>query len=389
GTVRIANATAAHGSDTFAVAGIEAPIEIHARAMPAGWTFAAGTLDARARAISGTLGGMPVRAREVTLASARPIARGFDLGTLRWTATELAFGELRLAGAAGTVDDQRTVRWHAVAARWHEVRATSPVGTISARRVVGWRAPLVRWREVRIVDVESTITTRELRWRAREASHEGAHLIDPEGTVALDHGEHALAWRRAVAGPLELGHGEIALRTVSGGVQLGRVSVQAYGGQLALAQPGWITVGQPLDLAVHGLQLHDTLRALGLRRIDGRGLLDGHLELHATATGWELGRASLHSRGVGSLRAIDIAWLQAAAKLATTERFGLHHRIAGALADFDYAHLAIELGPRGARPELRVALRGRGKRVWQDLDLVFNVRGVHSTIRHLSHRAPG
>ena len=55
----------------------------------------------------------------------------------------------------------------------------------------------------------------------------------------------------------------------------------------------------------------------------------------------------------------------------------------GALADFEYRKLALQLAPSVSGPMMRIELHGHGRRVAQEVDLIVNVRGLRDAARVL------
>lgn len=202
-----------------------------------------------------------------------------------------------------------------------------------------------------------------------------APAVSVRGTVAVK--------SAAVGGMLAVDdvHVPFTLRATTAGVTVAvaRASASALGGELA-SEPFAITRGAPTDITVRasGLDLGRTLAALGHGRVHGTGALDGELVVRVAAGDWSIASAGLRTRDRGTIGVADAALRDRLAKLDSP--FAVHQRIAGALADFAYDTLTAELGARTANPELRVTLRGHGRRNAQQLDLVLGVRGVRDVV---------
>jgi hypothetical protein len=64
----------------------------------------------------------------------------------------------------------------------------------------------------------------------------------------------------------------------------------------------------------------------------------------------------------------------------------LRDRIVGALSDFDYTHLDLDLTERHGRLSLRADLRGAGHRVPQELSVALRVRGLERLASRLEQQ---
>lgn len=133
-----------------------------------------------------------------------------------------------------------------------------------------------------------------------------------------------------------------------------------------------------LALRAHGSEI--TVRADGVRleqllagspRVTGSGIVDGTLTVQRRAGDWQLSRADLRARAPGTLRLTDPALREQIAK--SQAPFAVHAAIATALGDFRFASLSARLE---AADKLTVAMRGRGRRNQQELDMKINVRGA-------------
>lgn len=117
---------------------------------------------------------------------------------------------------------------------------------------------------------------------------------------------------------------------------------------------------------VHGVPLDRVLRAASRDRVHGSGLLDGELVFAVDDGELALVGGGLAARAPGRLVA------PALAPPATTD-LALYRRIAGALADFAYSRLTVQVVDG---PFLQLSLEGRGRRVAQPLAIDVNVRGL-------------
>lgn len=252
-----------------------------------------------------------------------------------------------------------TLRWSASAARIGGAELRAPSGTLVARRT--------------------------LRWRAAEARWAGMRVRDPAGTVELGgSARHTATWTAITGpGPIELDAGELRVHRSQAGWSVDGGRAHALGGEL-VAEPAAAAPDRPFELVIHarGLELHRVLGAVARGHADGSGALDGELALRIAGAGVALQRAVLRARPRGTLQLSDPAWRAQAS--ASAAGFALHQRIAATLADFEYLQLAAALHPAGSDPDLQITVRGRGKRIAQDLDLTINLRGLRSAARRLS-----
>ncbi|MGE5181700.1 MAG: YdbH domain-containing protein [Acidobacteriota bacterium] len=140
--------------------------------------------------------------------------------------------------------------------------------------------------------------------------------------------------------------------------------------------PVTVALGRPTELAFHvrGLALARVLPA----QLQATGTLDGELAIRIDRDGASLRAGTFCARAPGRIRVTDTSWLP--------DGDGLKHRLAGTLADFAYAQLAIDLAPRGSDPDIRLAIRGHGAAIPQQLDLVVNLHGARDVAQRLIPR---
>ncbi len=127
--------------------------------------------------------------------------------------------------------------------------------------------------------------------------------------------------------------------------------------------------GQMLELVtkLHGVPLDRVLRATTKDRVRATGLLDGELVFTLDAGELALVGGSLAARAPGHLRTASLAGKGDASGIA------VQRRIADTLADFRYSQLTLSVG---GDADLRLSVRGRGRRVAQAIDVDVNVRGL-------------
>ncbi|HEU0035614.1 MAG TPA: YdbH domain-containing protein [Kofleriaceae bacterium] len=355
------------------------PARLHATHASTGWQLSSELLELAAATVTVKLGRDRLRAETVTVTSSESIVVGNAIArprSLHWTARRVDVGGARLDRATGSLDARGAIAWHAASLRWRELVAEQLAGTIATDHRIAWRATRASWRDVRASELGGSIdpAARSVAWHARELRRDDVIVREPSGTSRGE--RHVLAWHGVDAAAWSLGAGTVTLD--AGAIESG--SVHAYGATLAVAAPAqW---GGVVALRVRDLPLAELVHRLGGDRVAGRGVLDGELAIRIAGTGWEVERATLATRGPGTLRVRDIAWVDRVVADHAKSPFALHERIAGALADFELERLSLVLAPRGTEPDLRIAVQGRGRRVPQVLDLVFNICGVRDTARH-------
>ena len=261
----------------------------------------------------------------------------------------------------------RTMRWRAAEARTASIVIEQPSGTIRTARDGSLRA---------------------VRWAAPAARWSGARFARPAGHLEVATMRSRATWARVKGpGPLVLGRGEVVFRTKARQVRIDHGHVEAAGGRVSMgAFVANLDEPRPLVVRARGLQLARVLAVVGRGRVDGAGTLDGTLELRLDDAGASLTSAILKTRGAGNLRVRDPGLRTRLTSQLSTTSLDIHQRIIGALVDFDYAHVSAALAPPGTDPEIRIAVRGRGRRAQrQALDLTFNVRGVRDAVDRLVH----
>ena len=167
------------------------------------------------------------------------------------------------------------------------------------------------------------------------------------GEVARGTGRGRLAWSA---------HDPIAF-------ELDAAHLQIFGGEVT-ADPFILQAGTNATLHVHGVDLARLLALVGRNRVTATGALDGELVVHA-GDGLTITRGKLHARRGGVLHVIGLS---------------LDERISATLADFAYEQLSVTVRPPGTDPDIELAMRGRGQRVDQELDLNVNLRGVRDVV---------
>ncbi len=311
-------------------------------------------------------------------------------GGLQMAATEplVARASEAVLDAAGTrlIAIRPGITVPAAAAR-AVIRSTGVSVTRGGPHLMSWQADEMRWQGARVRQPSGTYVRRArvLQWHARQARWSGMRLDELRGSIDLDlsRGTHALAWG-AVTGPGDLaaGQGELAVRIEQGRLHLERGNIAALGGVLSVV-PAVTRLDAPLTLVLRArsIQLARLLDATSRGRLEGTGALDGEIALGVDRSGWSVTGGSLRARSAGTLRVSDAGVRQ---WFSSPPDFAVHRRIAGALADFRYQALAAVFHPHGPGPELQLTVRGRGVHVPQDLDLVFNVRGVTRFVRRIA-----
>jgi hypothetical protein len=156
-------------------------------------------------------------------------------------------------------------------------------------------------------------------------------------------------------------------------VRVGKSSLAAADAKLAVSpvitlHPGW--PHWRVDLAWSGVELGPALAAASRGRISGSGSLAGELAFRGDGTDVQLVRGFALAQRGGELRITDPA-LRASLVSSFRDRLAIQQRLAATLSDFAYSTLAMTFGPD---PLIQISIRGRGKRVAQDLTLAVNFR---------------
>jgi hypothetical protein len=213
-------------------------------------------------------------------------------------------------------------------------------------------------------DVSGNLSTLDLRLRGT-ATLASADLHAPLATaelagLTLPFSVHARGGAIAEDAPLV--------------VQIARAAIVTGGKRVPIAPAITLHAGWPrwsANVAWTGLDLAVALPAATRGRVTGTGVVDGELVFRGDRTSVALSAGAAIARAGGELRLSDVAITTALATHVADHPRALHHRIAGALADFHFASLALAFG---ADPDVRISLAGRGNRVPQELDLTINVR---------------
>lgn len=191
----------------------------------------------------------------------------------------------------------------------------------------------------------------------------------------------ARAERVVVADIVELTNASVPFRfATADGLHVSAVA-SAYGGTLTLDPLVIDDAGSELTIHARGLDLARVFRAVGHGHVSGTGSVDGALALRLDSQRAVVDHASFRSRA-GTIRVLDE---RLAGRVAQQSKLAVHERIAAALRDFQFDQLSVELAPRETNPELRVALRGRGRRNHQELDIAIMMRGVRLAAQRLLH----
>jgi hypothetical protein len=296
------------------------------------------------------------------------------------------------AGARVAVVDvaleQRVVDLGALAATFGGVRTVTGRGSLAlaGRVALGPGGPRG---SLRASLAEGTVSAGALEVHGLAGEVALAGLFPP---VAV--GEQGLSFAGGRAGPLAVGAGSIGL-ILDGERTAARVAVSVGGGEV-ITSPIALSAAQPTSVRVtlDGVELHDVAPALTSGRVRGSGRIDGHAVAVVApgAAAAQLESAQLHGRGGGRLALRDAGALAGAVTVtapgapADLDVPGLvRRRVAGALADFEYSRLAVELRRDGADLNLVADLRGIGRRVPQEVALHLRARAIH----HLVRRALG
>lgn len=310
---------------------------------------------------------------DALVASGTLHARRARVDRVRLTNVEVPFVVTSTRAAAGTIEARwqpRELRARTLAARW----GTREVSALNvATTAVPWGATL------RLGEQPRFEVTQRRPWRVavKRARVAGAFLNEASIVLHLGRGitTASLRWRDAQLGAIALGGGEVGLVRSGAGAVITRGAVRAYGGEVALARK--TRLDAPLALTVSGVEL-DRLLSRFSAHVQGAGRLDGSILVRAG----EVERIALVSRS-GTLQIGDRRWVRQAAARIASGRVAVAERVGGALADFEYRKLAIQLAPSVSGPMVRIELDGHGRRVAQEVDLIVNVRGLRDAARVL------
>jgi len=156
-------------------------------------------------------------------------------------------------------------------------------------------------------------------------------------------------------------------------VRVGKSSLAAADATLSVTpiitlHPGW--PHWRVDIGWSGVELGPALAAASHGRISGTGSLSGELAFRGDGTDVRLVRGFALAQRGGELRITDPE-LRASLVSAFRDRLAIQQRLAATLSDFAYSTLAMTFG---ADPMIHISIRGRGKRVAQDLTLAVNFR---------------
>ncbi|MDB4960611.1 MAG: hypothetical protein JWP01_610 [Myxococcales bacterium] len=310
---------------------------------------------------------------------------------LTWTAPKLEWAGIRLTGASGTFEPlTEVVHWRATRVNREELAFHAASGTVTGTQLA-WRADRASWRDAGVVGVRGSVDLERGigRWTARNGRWGRSRFTAPGGVVDLDPSRADRVEWRTMSGPygVELGAGSLRYRGTRGGIRIEHGTVAAAGGQLDV-QPVTVPDEAPTDvlLRARGLSLGELAAKVGRGRMRATGVVDGEITLHVGGAGCSLKRGLLRTRGHGTVQIGDGGLRSRLAASASTPGLAVHHRVAAALADFQYSQVIAVLGAPGAGPDLRVVTRGRGNRVPQDLDLVITIRGVRDAADRFSRR---
>ncbi len=213
----------------------------------------------------------------------------------------------------------------------------------------------------------------------RDPSRNG-WLAEAKGQVVVDARSKLTATGsaridRVDVGPVELANLSVPFSYDERGLRLS-ATASAFGGELVV-DPFVVDRAGDVVVRARGLQLAEVLRLT--RHASGSGTLDGQLALRVGDGGWSLRDGELHTRAPGRLSVKDAGLVTSKSPIA------VHERIANALGDFELAALSLTLAPAGTDKDLRVSLRGRGRRNHQELDVAVGIRGA----RDLASQLPG
>lgn len=309
-----------------------------------------------------------------------------------WQAARVAVAQATLIRATGTLSLDRTISWRAQSGQWRKILVDQPEGEVRGGDVelraaaAQWgelridaprarsrsggfelQAARGRWRDVELVALDARSSANVVTWRVGEVIR-GADAVH-EVTGTTHDATHSIAWRAGRSGPLAFGAGELGLAT-SDGLRLERATVTAYGGQLTLANP--TALDEPFVVDVRAVRLGALVS-----NVSSRATADGVLDGRIVVRHGELESVKLASQR-GAFRLGEPAWVEDAVARITAGQVALTGRVGGALADFRYDRLGLVLQNGDA---LRVELRGVGRRVPQELDLIINIRGLRPAAR--------
>ncbi|HJL17187.1 MAG TPA: YdbH domain-containing protein [Sandaracinaceae bacterium LLY-WYZ-13_1] len=203
-------------------------------------------------------------------------------------------------------------------------------------------------------------------------------------------GDARLSWRGLHAAGFALGgRGTARLRIEpSGAIAVSRFTQHVAGGRVALAP-------FRVDADTDALRLRARARDLALGRIleettggraSGEGRLDGALQVtwRREAGSLAFGPGRLRARGPGHFHVGDPAMLATVGDWARgLSGSMIVRRVLGALADFDYRRLELDLASPRADDRLTARLAGAGRTVGQEVDLTLRVRGLRTAVRRI------
>jgi hypothetical protein len=196
----------------------------------------------------------------------------------------------------------------------------------------------------------------------------GSIVANVEGNLtSLDlRGDATVRAARLIGGPLTATDVALPVTFESSAAHVRGGQATAMGGALSIDGRVSIDGSADVTIAANGLRLDDMLKPT--RRLSGTGLIDGSVHLVRSAAGWTLTSGELHARDAGTVHVTDRAWRERV--VAARAPLAVHAAIGEALLDFQYDSLTASLGDE----QLQVAIRGRGTRNHQALDITV---GVH------------
>jgi hypothetical protein len=269
----------------------------------------------------------------------------------------------KITPRGGTLDIRVTVR-EPVERGW----------TVAARG----RVVLGKQVELEAAHVDVTMPHRSLGRATVENTTLSADASGNLSTLAIES-------RGTVRGNVEIGGVSITNATADfsfdrKGLRVSSLRAHTAGGMLTVDP--FVIGPAPTDLVIHARGLELAALAEPTEHVTGTGLVDGELSFQLADSGVAVRRASLRARRGGTLQIRDSKLRERLARMESP--LAIHVAIANALADFQFSELSVELGPKGADPELRVATRGLGRRNRQPLDIAIQVRGVHEVLPRLT-----